>query len=68
MHMVADPSYFRSFEDQLTEGLDEATRGPVLKVLDRQRESLLEESANVSSSSFTQYNTLCRKIFIKLCL
>ena len=51
--MIQDKNYFNSFKDTLTEGMSEEARTTVGKVLDRQREFLLEEAANVSASSFT---------------
>ena len=51
--MLRDTSSFSAFSDALTEGLDESARETVKKILGRQRESILEEAANVSASAFT---------------
>ncbi len=52
--IIQDEGSFRAYCDALTEGLDENIRESVLGVLNRQRETLLTESANVPSSSFGQ--------------
>lgn len=51
--MLQDQSYFKSFSESLTEGMEEGSRTTVQSVLDRQREAVLEEAANVSASAFT---------------
>jgi hypothetical protein len=50
--LIQDEGMFRAYADTLTEGLDENIRETVFSVLNRQRESLLTESANVASSAF----------------
>ena len=50
--LIHDDGMFRSYKDSLLEGIDENVRPSILNVLDRQREMLLSESANVASSSF----------------
>ena len=50
--MIQDEGSFRAYCDALTEGLDENIRESVLSVLNRQRECLLTESANVPTSAF----------------
>lgn len=50
--LLNDEGMFRSYADSLVEGLDSNIREPVLEVLNRQRESLIQESSNVPASSF----------------
>ena len=50
--LLHDDGMFRSYKDSLLEGIDEAVRPSIMGVLDRQREMLLSEAANVGSSSF----------------
>jgi len=50
--LITNDSMFRSYTDALTESLDTDTRVPVLKVLQSQRNMLLQEAANVPASSF----------------
>ena len=50
--LIQDEGMFRAYADTLTEGLDEAVRDTVFSVLNRQRETLLQESAQVPSSAF----------------
>lgn len=52
MKLVIDEGMFKSYADALTSGLDESVRGGVLAVLDRQREMVLSEAANVPASTF----------------
>ena len=52
MKLVVDEGMFRSYADSLTSGLDEGIRENVLAVLNRQREMILSESANVPASTF----------------
>jgi len=44
---------FRSYVDSLTEGLDDSVRPTVVNVLNREREMILNEAANVGASSVT---------------
>lgn len=53
VRLLREDSYFNDFSDTLTEGLDDTSRGVVNNVLNRQRELLLTESANVGPSVFT---------------
>jgi hypothetical protein len=50
--LLNDDGMFRSYKEALTEGLDESIRPSILEVLDRQREMLITEAANVGSSAF----------------
>ncbi len=50
--MIVDQSLFKNYADALTTGLDEAVRPGVLAVLDRQREMIIQEAANVPASTF----------------
>ena len=50
--LLNDDGMFRSYKEALTEGLDEDIRPNIMAVLDRQREMLLSEAANVGASSF----------------
>jgi hypothetical protein len=52
MKVVVDEGMFKSYADALTTGLDENVRAGVLNVLDRQREMILQEAANVPASTF----------------
>lgn len=52
MKVVVDEGMFKSYADALTTGLDESVRAGVLNVLDRQREMILQEAANVPASTF----------------
>lgn len=52
IRMITDQGMFRSYIDALTEGLDARARQVVLSVANRQREAIIEEAANVPSSSF----------------
>ena len=52
MKIVMDEGMFKSYADSLTTGLDESIRPTVLNVLDRQREMILSEAANVPASTF----------------
>jgi hypothetical protein len=52
MRVVVDEGMFKSYADALTTGLDEGVRANVLSVLDRQREMILQEAANVPASTF----------------
>lgn len=52
IRMISDNGMFRAYMDALTEGLDSSRRDVVLQVANRQREMVLEESANVPSSGF----------------
>jgi hypothetical protein len=49
--MITDNGMFRSYMEALTEGLEPAPRTAVLAVANRQREMILNESANVGASS-----------------
>ena len=59
VRMLQDSGMFAAFTDQLTEGLEADTRESVLGVLNRQREMVLEEAANVPASTFTHKLQLC---------
>ena len=50
--LITDQSMFKNYADSLTDGLQEDVRASVLSVLDRQREMILQESANVPASTF----------------
>jgi hypothetical protein len=50
--LLNDDGMFRSYKEALTEGIDEEIRPKILEVLDRQREMLITEAANVGSSAF----------------
>lgn len=50
--MLTDEGMYRAYVDSLTEGLKDGPRSAVLAVLNRQREMILHESANVPMSSF----------------
>ncbi len=50
--LLNDDGMFRSYKEALTEGIDESIRPDILKVLDRQREMLITEAANVGASAF----------------
>lgn len=50
--LLNDDGMFRSYKESLTEGIDEDIRPNIMAVLDRQREMLLTEAANVGASSF----------------
>lgn len=50
--LIVDHGMFKNYADALTSGLDESVRPGVLAVLDRQREMILQESANVPASTF----------------
>lgn len=52
MKVVMDEGMFKTYADALTTGLDESIRSSVLSVLDRQREMILSEAANVPASTF----------------
>ena len=52
MKVVVDEGMFRAYADALTTGLDEGVRENVLNVLNRQREMVLSEAANVPASTF----------------
>lgn len=52
MKVVMDEGMFKTYADALTTGLDENVRSSVLSVLDRQREMILSEAANVPASTF----------------
>lgn len=52
MKVVMDEGMFKSYVDSLTTGLDEGVRASVADVLDRQREMILSEAANVPASTF----------------
>lgn len=52
MKVVMDEGMFKSYVDALTTGLDEGVRAGVADVLDRQREMILSEAANVPASTF----------------
>jgi hypothetical protein len=51
--LLQDRGMFSAFRESLTEGLNDDARSVVSSILDRQRECVLEESANVPSSTFT---------------
>ena len=53
IRMLQDSGMFAAFTDSLTEGMDSSARDSVLGVLNRQREMVLEEAANVPASTFT---------------
>lgn len=53
IHLLREDSSFNDFTDNLTEGLDDVSRSAVTGILNRQRENLLTESANVGPSIFT---------------
>ncbi|MCP4763388.1 MAG: hypothetical protein GY870_16570 [archaeon] len=53
IRMLQDTGMFAAFTDSLTEGMDGHTRDSVLGILNRQREMVLEEAANVPASTFT---------------
>ena len=44
---------FRSYVDALTDGLDVGVRSSAMRVLNRQREMVLSESANVPGSALS---------------
>ena len=50
--LIVDHGMFKSYVDALTIGLDENIRPAVTAVLERQREMILQENANVPASSF----------------
>ncbi len=52
MRLIIDEGMFRSYADALTSGIDENIRENVLTVLNRQREMVLQEAANVPASTF----------------
>jgi hypothetical protein len=49
--MITDNGMFRAYMEALTEGLDPNPRASVLRVANRQREMILNESANVGAAS-----------------
>lgn len=53
LKMITDNGMFRAYMDALTEGLDPLVRSSVLGVVNRQREMLLTEAANVPGSSLS---------------
>ena len=53
IRMIRDNAAFNDFTDALLEGLNEDQRQPVARILNRQRENLLEEAANVGPGAFT---------------
>lgn len=54
MRLLREDSSFRDFTDNLIEGIeDPSTRKTISSVLERQRETMLTEAANVSASVFT---------------
>ena len=52
MKLIIDEGMFRSYTDALCTGMDDNIRENVLNVLNRQREMVLQESANVPASTF----------------
>jgi len=50
--MIQDEGMFRAYMDTLTDGMDDNIRETVIAVADRNRECLIEESANVPAGSF----------------
>lgn len=52
VRLLTDEGMYRTYVDSLTEGLDAMTRTSVTGVLDRQREVLIQESANVPAATF----------------
>lgn len=52
IRMLNDEAMFRAYVDSITEGLVPSTRSSVIGVLNRQRNMLLTESANVGASAF----------------
>lgn len=52
--LMQDDGMFREYSDALCENLSPEVRSTVKGVLDREREMLLAESANVPASSFAQ--------------
>lgn len=53
VRLLREDASFNDFVDTLTDGLDDNARSVAQNVLERQREQLLGESANVASSVFT---------------
>ena len=54
IRMIRDSAAFADFKDALLENINDSNqRAAVGRILDRQRENLLEEAANVSASAFT---------------
>lgn len=53
VRLLTDDSMFREYADSLTEGLTGTTKDNVMQVLNREREMILQESANVAASTFT---------------
>jgi len=53
LNKANDEGMFRSYVDSLTEGLDDSVRPTVVNVLNREREMILNEAANVGASSVT---------------
>lgn len=54
IRMLRENSAFNDFKDALLENInDSSQRTAVSRILDRQRENLLEEAANVGASAFT---------------
>ena len=53
VRLLREDSNFSDFVDNITEGIDDNSRGAVGDILQRQRETLLTESANVGASVFT---------------
>lgn len=53
LKMITDNGMFRAYMDTLTDGLDAHTRSSVISVANRQREMILNETANVPGSTLS---------------
>ena len=51
VRMLNDEGMFRAYADSLTEGIEPTNRANVIAVLNRQRDMILQESANVPAST-----------------
>ena len=53
LRMITDNGMFKAYADAITDGLDSEARLSTLKVLNRQREMVLSESANVPGGAIS---------------
>lgn len=66
---LRDNGLFRAFTESLTDGIaDSSVRKSVQNVLERQRMSLIEESANVPASGFSHgWSVMSFPILVDIC-
>lgn len=53
LRMITDNGMFKAYADALTEGMEDNVRSSALRVLNRQREMVLTETANVPGGSIS---------------